>query len=78
MTNTLEMKQQILKEISIADDSVIREVYAVLHSTMKENQWHELPVQVQNDINEGIRQANKGEVIAHEDIMKKYKSWLSK
>ena len=74
MLNALEMKQQILLELKNADERIIRELYAVLNSSTIENDWSSLPLHIQNSIDEGIRQANNGDVIAHEDVMKKYKS----
>jgi predicted transcriptional regulator len=38
--------------------------------------WNELPDEVKIEIDEAIRQADAGELISHEEVMKKYQKWI--
>ena len=40
--------------------------------------WDEMPDNVKADIEEAIRQADRGETIPHEDVKKKYSKWFTK
>jgi hypothetical protein len=40
--------------------------------------WDELTDEQKAELEESIAQANRGEFIAHEEVMNKYKKWFSK
>ena len=40
--------------------------------------WDELPDNAKTDIDEAVRQADAGQLKSHEEVMKKYKKWLTK
>ena len=40
--------------------------------------WDDLPIELQNDINEGLMQAKNEELMDHDSVMKKYDKWLTK
>ena len=40
--------------------------------------WDELPDKVKADSEESLQQADAGQLIAHEEVMKKYNKWLTK
>ncbi len=40
--------------------------------------WDNVEDSAKESIEKGLQQAKAGNVIAHEDVMKKYKKWLSK
>lgn len=37
--------------------------------------WTELSVEEQEEIEEGLKQAEKGEVVSHENVMKRFHVW---
>ena len=43
---------------------------------MEVDWWNTISAEERADISEGIAQADKGEVIPHEEVMEKYKKWL--
>jgi predicted transcriptional regulator len=40
--------------------------------------WDEIDEDEKAEIEEGIAQADRGEVIPHQEVMAKYQQWLSK
>ena len=44
--------------------------------TPEDLKWDNLPESLKKEIEEGLEQADKGEVIEHEMVMKKYGKWL--
>jgi len=40
--------------------------------------WDHIEDSAKESIEKGLQQAKEGKVIAHEDVMKKYKKWQSK
>ncbi|MEQ8906159.1 hypothetical protein [Ekhidna sp.] len=38
--------------------------------------WDEISAEERKEIEEGLRQADNGELIPHEEVMSKYKKWL--
>jgi len=40
--------------------------------------WDNIEESAKESIEKGLRQAKEGKVIPHEEVMKKYKKWLSK
>ena len=38
--------------------------------------WDEISAEEKREIEEGLRQADNGELIPHEEVMSKYKKWL--
>ena len=38
--------------------------------------WDVISAEERKDIEEGLRQADNGELIPHEEVMSKYKKWL--
>ncbi len=40
--------------------------------------WDEMPDEIQQSVERGIKQADKGELKSHDVVMKKYKKWLEK
>jgi hypothetical protein len=40
--------------------------------------WDAVEESAKESINRGLKQADSGDVMPHEEVMKKYKKWLSK
>ena len=73
-TEKLNLVEKLLQT---KDKETLARVRAVFESS-DEDFWEELPVKVQEEIEEAIQQADRGELIPHETVMKKYSKWLSK
>jgi predicted transcriptional regulator len=78
MQQTNLLRKQVKKYIDEADDKTVQMVYALLEAEHQYDFWDELPEEVRADIDEAIKQADAGELIPHEEVMKKYQKWLTK
>ena len=78
MAPTDLLRKQVKKYIDDADDKTVQMVYAMLEAEHQYDFWDELPDNVKADIDEAIKQADAGELLSHEEVMKKYKKWLTK
>lgn len=65
------------KLLNTKDKELINYIKAIF-STQPEEWWEELPAPVKESVLRGLKQADKGETIAHAEVMKKYKKWLKK
>jgi predicted transcriptional regulator len=77
MAPTDLLREQVKKYIDDADDKTVKMVYAMLEAEHKYDFWNELPDIVKKEIDEAVKQADAGELIAHEEVMKKYNKWLT-
>ena len=49
------------------------------HTSTQSNDWWEiLPLNVKNDVQQALKQADKGQLIPHSTIKENYKKWLAK
>jgi predicted transcriptional regulator len=59
------------------DKGIINQIKAIFESH-SENWWDELPDEIRNEVEKGIREADRGEGIPHDQAMKKYSKWLKR
>ena len=59
----------------VRDMGIIKE-FINLKKSKEVDWWNTISSEERADISEGIAQAEKGEVIPHEEVMGKYKKWL--
>ena len=78
MAPTDLLRKQVKKYIDDADDKTVQMVYAMLEAEHQYDFWDELPDSVKTDIDEAIKQADAGDLVSHEEVMKKYKKLLTK
>ena len=71
------LRQQVKKYIDDADDKTVQMVYALLEAEHEYDFWDELPNEVKSDIDKAIKQADGGQLFSHEEVMEKYKKWLT-
>ncbi len=43
-----------------------------------ENWWEELPSEIKLSVERGLKQAESGQTIPHEQMMQRYKKWVKK
>jgi predicted transcriptional regulator len=65
------------KLLNTKDKELINYLKAIF-STQPKDWWEELPPAIQDSVIRGLKQAEKGETIAHDKVMKKYAKWLKK
>lgn len=71
----LEKLKLIQWLIEVRDKSIIKEFIA-LKELKETNGWDEISPEEKAEIEEGLAQADRGEVVPHEEVMAKYKKWL--
>jgi len=79
MLSTIEMKSDLHKLIDNVND--VRILYAIkillnqpATNTSSVDFWDELPEPVKHDLEIAIKQADKGELLHHKDVMHKIKT----
>jgi len=74
------LKQEIKKGMDKASVKTLRILYHILEieNGEEDDWWDDLPLEVQQGIDEGIKQADRGEVITHKEFMKKNRKWFKK
>ncbi len=72
----LQAKKLELVQLILNTDrpSLLEKVSQLLKQEKEADWWDELPISVQKDIDEAIAEANKGETIPHEEVMKEVRS----
>jgi predicted transcriptional regulator len=58
----------------LTDKKIINEIKALRKE--KSDWWNDISNEEKAEIEEGLAQANKGEVVSHEQVMTKYDKWL--
>lgn len=71
-------KENLAKRIlETADEEIIQYIQAIFDS--HPDQWFDdLPEGIQASVERGLIQSQKGEGMAHEEVMKQYAPWLNK
>ncbi|MGN6800599.1 MAG: hypothetical protein ACTHJN_01765 [Ginsengibacter sp.] len=77
MNDIKTLKNRAKKYLDNADEKTIRMVYAMLEIEAESDWWDELPQDAKASIERGLRDIENGDVSPHEEVMKKYKKWLS-
>jgi predicted transcriptional regulator len=78
MSAVKQMRKDVKKYIDTADDKVVKMVHAMLEVDAEADWWDTMPDEVKADIELAIRQADKGEVLTHLEVKKKYPQWFTK
>lgn len=74
------LKQEIKKGMDKASVKTLRILYHILEIENEEEDdwWDDLPEHVLKAIDEGLEDIKKGNVITHEEFLKRNKRWLKK
>ena len=78
MSPTEALRKQVKKYIDKADEKSLRMVQALLEIEEGYDFWDDLPKNVKDDVEEALVESAKNEGRPHQEVMKKYKQWLSK
>ena len=73
-----ELRKDVKKYIDHADERVLKMVRAMLEADTDAVWWETMPDNVKADINEAILQADRGQVLTHQQVKEKYPQWFSK
>ena len=72
------MRKDVKKYIDTSDEKVVKMVQAMLEVDADADWWDAKPDEVRKDVETAIRQADRGEVLSHEEVKKKYPQWFTK
>ena len=76
--NAIELKSDILKLINIIEDESFLHAIRILLLKQSPNSetkdfWNDLPIRIRKDIETALMEADKGELIPHEEVMKEFR-----
>ncbi len=72
MSETEQLKLNIIQSLDQADEKVLRMVQSILQIEQEYDFWDDLPEEVKNDVEEALIESEKGLGKSHEEVMKKY------
>ena len=79
--NTIDMdiqaeKLRLIEWLAQLNDMQTLKEFITLKKKKEVDWWDELSVEERTEIEEGLAQADRGEVVPHKEVMEKYKKWL--
>lgn len=78
MPNTTILKKQVKKFVDNASDRDLRLIYNLFEINKEEDWWKGISKEHQKAVKDAITEADKGQVIPHSAMVKKYSKWLKK
>lgn len=76
MSSIQILRKEVKKHIDKADESTLKMMYAMLEVQQEENDWwDELPKELQQKIDAGLKEIKEGKAILHDKVTKKHKKW---
>jgi len=62
----------------ISDKNILKALRTLLYenAASKADWWNTISQEEQEEIEQGLSEADRGEVISHEEVMKRYKKWM--
>ena len=73
-----QMRKEVKQYIDSADEKVVKMVHAMLEVDAENDWWDEMPDNVKADVEAALAEADRGELIPHEEIKKRYSKWFAK
>ena len=78
MPNTTILKKQVKKFVDKASERDLRMIYNLFEMNKDEDWWKGISKEHQKAVKDAIIEADKGQVITHSAMVKKYSKWLKK
>ena len=78
MNTEKAMRQEVKKYIDTADVKVVKMIHAMLEVDADNDLWDTMPDKVKVDVEVALKQSEKGEVMPHAEMQKRYKKWIVK
>ena len=73
-----ELRKEVKNYIDRADERVVKMMYAMLEQDAEADWYDEMPDEIRSELEESIAQSNKGQVITHDQMKKKYPQRFTK
>lgn len=74
----VEMRDEVKRYLDQADETTIRKFYELIEEDNSEGWWDTLPITVKETVEKALKQADRGELILHEDIKRMHPQWFTK
>ena len=71
-------KLNLIKWLVEVEEPSVIEQFIALKNEQQKDWWDEISDDEKANIEEGLAQADSGEVFSHEEVMAKYQKWRSK
>ena len=71
-------KLNLIKWLTDVDEPSVIERCIALKNEQQQDWWDEISEDKRAEIDEGLAQADSGEVFSHEEVMANYEKWRSK
>ena len=68
-------KLRLIEWLAGLNDTKIINEFLSLKKKKEEDWWERISAEERSEIEEGLAQADKGEVVPHKEVMAKYKKW---
>jgi TRAP-type C4-dicarboxylate transport system substrate-binding protein len=78
MASVSVLKKQVKKFVDKASEKDLRMIYNLFEINKEDDWWREISKEQQKAVREAIDEADKGLVIPHSEMVKKYRKWLKK
>jgi hypothetical protein len=72
------MRSEVKKYIDTADLKLVKMMHAMLEVDADNDWWDAMPNSVKKDVDAAIKESDKGQVIPHAEIKKRYQKWIVK
>jgi predicted transcriptional regulator len=69
-------KLRLIQWLAGLNDPQTISEFLALKKSKETDWWDEISAEEKSEIEEGLAQADKGELISHEEVKEKYKKWL--
>lgn len=68
-------KLQLIEWLARLNNTTVLKQFIALKKERDKDWWDQISDDEKSEIEEGLAQANRGEVVAHKEVMAKYKKW---
>jgi hypothetical protein len=72
MSVAINFRAEVNQYLDVADERMLKIVHNILKSDAEEDFWDELPVVVQKNIRNAIKESEEGKGKTHKEVMAKY------
>jgi predicted transcriptional regulator len=78
MKEVVALRRETKKYIDQADAKTVKMIHAMLEAEQENDWWDDLSTDAKKSIEKGLKEADEGKVISHEEAMKKFRKWRLK
>lgn len=68
-------KLQLIEWLAKLNNTTVLKRFIALKKEQEKDWWDQIGKEEKAEIEEGLAQADKGEVVSHKEVMAKYKKW---